>query len=293
MGQVSALRGVVLETPDLDGATLFYTQVWGLDLVDVPQPGVRYFRARGDEPWVLALTQGPQHRLQRLRLAMASDADMRAAYERLGYARAPLRGEPGPLEGPGEYHGFELNDPDGRIVELSTTKQVAPASGRSAPAPIRTSHLVLNSPRPREAAAFYQSLLGFTISDWYENDAIIFLRCNNDHHCLGIGRGSNTALNHVAFLVDDEAAVLRAGELATERGAQAIWGPGRHGPGGNVFSYFKDPAGFVVEYTAELIQIDPTQPWLAKQWLRTPTNANVWGTGGPTPLAIRLMSGDA
>ena len=34
------------------------------------------------------------------------------------------------------------------------------------------------------------------------------------------------------------------------------WGPGRHGPGDNAFNYFIDPFGIVIEYTAEVEQID-------------------------------------
>jgi catechol 2,3-dioxygenase-like lactoylglutathione lyase family enzyme len=293
MSHVSALRGVVIETPDLEASTSFYTDVWGLDLVGPRDPERRYFRGRGSEPWVLGLQKGPGHQLLRLRLALPSLVEVDLAYARLCAAGVAPRNRPAWLDGPGSYYGFELVDPDNRVLELSTTTHKASPSARSAPAPIRASHLVLNSPRPRDAVEFYRSMLGFTISDWYEKDAIVFLRCNNDHHCVGIGQGSNAALNHLAFLVDDEAAVLSAGQQAIEKGAVSVWGPGRHGPGGNVFSYFKDPADYVVEYTAELIQIAAGESWLAKEWQRTPANANVWGTGGPTPEAIRLMSGES
>lgn len=294
MAKVSALRGVVLETPQLDVCARFYSSTWGLDEV----PGgagtdIRYFRARGSEPWVLGLADGPQKRLQRVRLGVDSIAGLQVLHARLEAAGVALHGAPAPLPGPGGYQGFCVSDPDGRTLELSATEQHAAPSRRSAPAPLRASHLVLNSPMPRVTVDFFVQHLGFTVSDWYEGDAIVFLRCNNDHHCVGIGQGSNRHLNHLAFLVDDESAVLDAGSAAARRGALPVWGPGRHGPGGNVFSYFKDPAGFVVEYTAELIQIAPGEEWQAKPWPRTPANANVWGTGGPTPLAIELMSGEA
>jgi catechol-2,3-dioxygenase len=39
------------------------------------------------------------------------------------------------------------------------------------------------------------------------------------------------------------------------------WGPGRHLFGNNLFSYYKDPEGNTVEYTAEVEQItDPDRP---------------------------------
>ena len=281
MSAVTGLRGVLLETPDLDAARRFYAEVWGLVPLPSATPVRCHFRARGPEPWVLGLVQGPQRRLLQLRLAVASPGDADALYDRLRREGVALPQPPAPLEGPGGYYGFELADPDGRRVEISATTGPTTVSGRSTPAPIRASHLVLNSPEARECANFYTRLLGFSISDWYEGDAIIFMRCNEDHHCVGIGQGHNTALNHVAFLVDDEAAVLQAGEQAAAAGAQPVWGPGRHGPGGNV-----------LEYTAELIQIPDGAAWDASEWRRTPAHANVWGTGGPTPLAIQLMNGD-
>jgi hypothetical protein len=45
---------------------------------------------------------------------------------------------------------------------------------------------------------------------------------------------------------------------AGERGIPRAWGPGRHLFGNNLFSYYKDPEGNTVEYTAEVEQItDP------------------------------------
>jgi catechol 2,3-dioxygenase-like lactoylglutathione lyase family enzyme len=292
MSKVIGLRGVVLETPQLDACTRFYRDVWELPPAGSLEGNQRYFRGRGDEPWLLGLVGGSQRRLLCLRLGAASPADVDALHLSLQDAGVPVLAAPGTLDGPGAYYGFAFKDPDGRSVEVSAYAAPAAAAATTPCSSLRASHLVLNSPQARAMAEFYVRHLGFEISDWYENDAIIFLRCNDDHHCLGIGQGGNTALNHLAFLVDDAAAVQRASAGAIQRGAEPVWGPGRHGPGGNVFSYFKDPAGFVVEYTAELIQIPAGTPWQAKQWQRTPANANTWGTGGPTPLALRLMNGE-
>jgi catechol 2,3-dioxygenase-like lactoylglutathione lyase family enzyme len=292
MGKVTGLRGVMLETPELDSCAQFYADVWGIEPVGATQGQTRHFRARGPEAWVLGLTAGAQRGLMALRLAAASAQDLDAIYTRLVQAGVRVLSAPGPLDGPGHYHGFLCKDPDGRTVEISVSDATSQPTALAAPAPIRASHVVLNSPQARAVATFYVQHFGFEISDWYEKDAIIFLRCNDDHHCLGIGQGSNAALNHIAFLVDDGDAVQAASRQVQRLGCEAVWGPGRHGPGGNVFCYFKDPVGYVVEYTAELIQIADGAPWQAQEWVRNAANANTWGTGGPTPLAIQLMNGD-
>lgn len=293
MNEVTTLRGLSLTTSRLEEQYRFYTAVWGLTPVPGTTAGAaRYLRGRGAEPWVLGLENGSDERLACLRLGAPSKAAVHAIHARIlvGGGR-PLSG-PAPLPGPGGYYGFLFEDPDGRSVEISSAAPWAPSDAGNRPTPLRMSHVVLNSLDARRTVAFYVEALGFRISDWYERDAIVFLRCNQDHHCVGIAQGTNTKLNHMAFLVEDEAAVLAASEMAKARGAVPLWGPGRHGPGGNVFSYFRDPAQFVCEYTAELIQIAQDEPWTAKEWKRTPGNANVWGTGGPTREAIRLMGGE-
>ncbi|WP_394836538.1 VOC family protein [Pendulispora rubella] len=285
------LRGVLLEAPNLAAAKVFYEDAWGLEALSTKEAGALYFRGRGDEPWIFGLVAGPQRRLRRLRLGLATREAVDVAYEDLQRADVTVVSPPVVLPGPGDYYGLLFKDPDGQLVELSATQKEAGPGAIAKYLPERMSHVVLNSPNARDTARFYVDILGFSVSDWYEKDAIIFLRCNQDHHCIGLSQCEQASLNHVAFLVDDQGSVLHAGARAGKRGAKSIWGPGRHGPGGNVFDYFEDPAGFVVEYTAELIQIPPGTPWSAKEWERTPSNANVWGTGGPTPRALELMAG--
>jgi catechol 2,3-dioxygenase len=41
-----------------------------------------------------------------------------------------------------------------------------------------------------------------------------------------------------------------------DAGVEMVWGPGRHGPGNNVFSYFIAPFGAIIEYTAEVSEVD-------------------------------------
>ena len=78
-----------------------------------------------------------------------------------------------------------------------------------------------------------------------------FLRSDSNHHRLALKAGGS-GLDHVAYTVsgwsDIADGLLRLGE----NGVQRVWGPGRHGPGNNLFAYFADPDGNVVEYTAEV-----------------------------------------
>jgi len=44
---------------------------------------------------------------------------------------------------------------------------------------------------------------------------------------------------------------MRGSGRMIDAGFPIAWGVGRHGPGDNVFSYFIDPVGTVIEYTAD------------------------------------------
>ena len=83
-----------------------------------------------------------------------------------------------------------------------------------------------------------------------------FVRCNSDHHAIVIADAAVNGLNHVAFLMPDLEAVMRGSGRMIDAGFPIAWGVGRHGPGDNVFAYFIDPVGIVIEYTAEVLQVD-------------------------------------
>lgn len=293
MLKVSSLRGVILKTSQFEECSRFYESVWGLRRVAQDSLGKNYFAGSGPEPWILGLEAAAHSSLGCVRLGVDSIKDIDSASRKLIEHGVELDGPARDLPGPGGYFGFHFKDPIGTWTQLSAIK--APRMSRLSDARAqRMSHIVINTVDARRLADFYVSVLGFTISDWYENDYIIFLRCGDDHHSLGLSQAKSCSLNHMAFLLDDLESVMKAiGAIKNAGGGVPVWGPGRHGPGGNVFAYFEDPAGFITEYTAELIKIPSSTDWAAKEWKRCPENGNVWGTGGPSARAISLMEGEA
>jgi catechol 2,3-dioxygenase len=56
------------------------------------------------------------------------------------------------------------------------------------------------------------------------------------------------------------------------------WGPGRHGPGNNVFCYFLGPEDLPIEYTSEMQQIDSTyRAGMPEDWIWPPGRLDHWG----------------
>jgi hypothetical protein len=56
------------------------------------------------------------------------------------------------------------------------------------------------------------------------------------------------------------------------------WGPGRHGPGNNLFLFFDDPAGNHVELSAEMERFfDDYAQYEPRIWNADPATVNLWG----------------
>ena len=85
-----------------------------------------------------------------------------------------------------------------------------------------------------------------------------FMRCNRKHHALAYAKSDLASLNHIAFEMRDMDAVMRGIGRLRDAGHELVWGPGRHGPGNNVFGYFVAPWGGIVEYTAEVSEVERT-----------------------------------
>ncbi|MEI8635198.1 hypothetical protein P4S72_30395 [Vibrio sp. PP-XX7] len=57
------------------------------------------------------------------------------------------------------------------------------------------------------------------------------------------------------------------------------WGPGRHGPGANVFAYFVAPFGAVVEFSTAVEKItDDYQVGAPEDWVWPFNRIDQWGT---------------
>lgn len=81
---------------------------------------------------------------------------------------------------------------------------------------------------------------------------------------------------HIAFEVPNYEAIVEAKEALEARGHPVYRGPGRHGPGNNIFLYFPDPDAYPIELSAKMEETPEVGGKPAKQWPRTPETWNVW-----------------
>jgi catechol-2,3-dioxygenase len=275
---VNALRSVDLETPDLAQSEAFYTSVWELDLV-TRAGGVTYLRASGADHHVVALRQGdgPALRAIDFRLDSASEFEPVAAACRQHGATLLS----GPLPNPEPDGGLVMTvrAPGGGVLRF-VHGDIRHAPLPSANRPDRLAHVNINSTDVDGLAAFYERALGFRLTD--RSKAMAFVRCNEDHHAVVIAEAPLNGLNHVAFLMPDLESVMRGSGRMIDNGFPIAWGVGRHGPGDNVFAYFIDPVGVVIEYTAEVLQVDDNYVVRGpSEWSWPQGRTDHWGIAPP------------
>lgn len=127
----------------------------------------------------------------------------------------------------------------------------------------RLGHVVLQSTTYLESLNWYLDHFGLIVSDFMyypgqreRGPAMSFIRCDRgstptDHHTLAMVLGPSDRYVHSAYQVSDLDAIAAGGEHLRELGYQRSWGIGRHIQGSQIFDYWRDPDGFLVEHFAD------------------------------------------
>ncbi|GAB4061020.1 VOC family protein [Catellatospora paridis] len=127
----------------------------------------------------------------------------------------------------------------------------------------RLGHVVLQSTRYVQTLNWYLQHLGLIVSDflYYQDQrergpVMSFIRCDRgrtptDHHTLALALGPANRYVHSAYQVADLDALAAGGEYLREHGYRRSWGVGRHIQGSQIFDYWRDPDGFLVEHFSD------------------------------------------
>lgn len=281
---VSALRSVELSTPDLNGSVDFYTRVWGLEVV-AEADGKVFLAASGDDFHVLELKAGDRAELRKVSFRVRSAEDLANLFDKTAAAGCTVLRTLGDADAPSGGRRFVIREPQGSVLEFvygDSRKAGAEVENR----PTRLAHVNINSADIEALTTFYQDVLGFRLTD--RSKLMAFLRCNDDHHAVVLAEAPQNGLNHVAFLVPDLESVMRGSGRIVDAGYPIGWGVGRHGPGDNVFAYFVDPTGVVIEYTAEVLQVDDGYRVKGpSEWVWPPGRTDHWGIAPPKSDACK------
>jgi len=269
------LRSIELRLPNRAAAVEFLKGPWGL--VDVgTRNDTTYLRGTGPLHYAIAVTEGPARAMLSATLA-GNRAEVEAAWERV--RKTSLKHGPwiDEFDEPGRGAGFHVAGPEGEPYRFVAERKAAPAALPADSArPIRVAHVVFNT-RDREAASrALVDTFGFKLSD--RTRVMNFLRCDDMHHVVAYADSKQTTLNHIAFEMRDTDAVLRGMGRLKDAACPTVWGPGRHGPGNNVFAYFVAPFGACIEYTAEVQRVDDSyKTGMPDSWRWPPGRTDHWG----------------
>jgi catechol 2,3-dioxygenase-like lactoylglutathione lyase family enzyme len=273
--KVSALRSVEIGLAYPQASLRFFTEVWKLGYLGESE-GVHYLRGSGAYHHILALHRAPRACLVR----MVFDAADRATVDAL-QAQVVAHGlatveTPSPLRQPHGAYGFGFKDPEGRNVAVVCGVADHADAADAADRPRKLSHINVNAGDSEASFRCYRDALGFTLTDTTRR--LRFLSCNADHHSVVLGFAGGPTLNHIAFEAPDLESVMRGAGRMRLDGRPIEWGPGRHGPGNNVFCYFLGPENLPLELTAEMLQVDAShRQRTAEQWTWPAGQLDYWG----------------
>jgi catechol 2,3-dioxygenase-like lactoylglutathione lyase family enzyme len=196
-------------------------------------------------------------------------ADIRDKAAKSGISILP---SPSPLF---EDGALAVRDPDGNQIVFGMAKHDNDeANGMHAP----LQHLTLATFDVAAIEDFYANKLGFLVSDRVINDngeaATCFMRSNHEHHTLACFKSNRQGIDHHSYEAGEW---IRIRDWCDRFGAMEIpvmWGPGRHGPGNNLFVFIEDPDGNWIEVSAELEVIHDLP---VKHWPHGERTLNYWG----------------
>ncbi|MCP5057896.1 MAG: glyoxalase [bacterium] len=273
MIKITDVAFVRFRAPDLDKMEQFLDD-FGLMTVHRDE-SVLYSRGSDPEPWIHVVEKG-EAGFAGVGFDAASPEDLETA------AALPGASAIEELDGPGGGRRVRLSDPDGFSVEVihgRAPAEVLPTPHAQpynlgyerrrfnilqrverGPARVkRLGHCVVRVSDFARSDEWYRSCFGLIRTDEVylgepENVVTAFLRCDRgdmpvDHHtflCVGLGE---PGFDHAAFEVEDIDAVMLGHEhLQNAGGYEHHAGIGRHVLGSQVFDYWRDPWGNVLEH---------------------------------------------
>jgi catechol 2,3-dioxygenase len=106
--------------------------------------------------------------------------------------------------------------------------------------------------------------------------------CDTDHHGIALVEAGKEELHHYAFELENWGAIERYADRLAFQGRSLVWGPGRHGPGRNLYTYLPDPDNTIVEAYADLLVVPDDANYRPIDWSMRGNDAlNLWGPMPP------------
>lgn len=301
MIKVQNIAYVAYRAPDLDRMEAFLTD-FGLART-ARSSDVLYMRGASSAPYIHVTERG-EPGFVACGMAAESMRDLERMAGRDGASDIETIDGPGGgarvrLRGPDGFridlvHGIKPVDPGAvrgpLIVNHAQEKQRRGNLQRPAREPahvFRLGHAVFKVSDAEKAGAWFEANLGMLRSDRLfipdnpKQTLGVFLRCNRgaewtDHHTIFVIHSpDDVKVHHASFEIQDYDAQHIGHQWMKSKGWQHEWGIGRHLLGSQVFDYWRDPWGNLVEHYADGDLL--TSEAKPGDFPATPDNLAQWG----------------
>ena len=171
---------------------------------------------------------------------------------------------------------FSVEDPDKNVLCFGVLKDKSTASLNGIHAPLQ--HLTFASEDVVSFQNFYENKLGFQVTDRVVKNngelATCFATSNHEHHTIACFKSSKKGMDHHSYEAGDWNHIKSWCDHFASNNIKLMWGPGRHGPGNNLFVFIEDIDGNWIEISAELETVHGRP---VKNWPQEERTLNLWG----------------
>ena len=171
---------------------------------------------------------------------------------------------------------FSLHDPDNNMICFGVSKKENTFVTKGIYAPLQ--HLTFSSKDVEKFQNFYHKKLGFQVSDRVVKSngelTTCFMTSNHEHHTIACFKSSQNGIDHHSYETGEWNNIKIWCDHFAQNNVKLMWGPGRHGPGNNLFVFIEDIDGNWIEISAELETVNGRPP---KNWPQEEKTLNLWG----------------
>ena len=171
---------------------------------------------------------------------------------------------------------FSVEDPDKNKICFGVLKDKSSTVLDGIQAPLQ--HLTFASEDVVSFQNFYENKLGFQVTDRVIKNngelATCFTTSNHEHHTIACFKSSKKGMDHHSYEAGDWNFIKNWCDHFASNNIKLMWGPGRHGPGNNLFVFIEDIDGNWIEISAELETVHGRP---VKNWPQEERTLNLWG----------------
>lgn len=144
---------------------------------------------------------------------------------------------------------------EGHVVEVHTPMPLDQPHRYHGPGahPKCIDHVNFIAGDPEKWSLEMQQACGLLLSERTTGHEISWLRAaDGRHHTIAAVKGKGGGLHHISWEFNSFQDFKAISDNLIPQERRLVWGPGRHGAGDNLFLYYVDAAGFLIECIAEM-----------------------------------------